>query len=71
MRTIKNGKTDYVIGKFNYLAALFFGGFLAPSTAGASRSGKTASMPYLKEFFGKIAVYDFDDIGVPDDANKT
>ncbi len=38
---------------------------------GASGSGKTAVMPYLKELLGdSIAVYDFDDIGVPDAANK-
>lgn len=38
---------------------------------GASGSGKTAVMPYLKELLGDgIAVYDFDDIGVPDDADK-
>jgi len=36
---------------------------------GASGSGKTAVMPYLKELLGdNIAVYDFDDIGVPDAA---
>ena len=38
---------------------------------GASGSGKTAVMPYLKELLGDgIAVYDFDDIGVPDNADK-
>ena len=38
---------------------------------GASGSGKTAVMPHLKELLGDgIAVYDFDDIGVPDDADK-
>lgn len=38
---------------------------------GASGSGKTAVMPHLKELLGdNIAVYDFDDIGVPDDADK-
>ncbi len=38
---------------------------------GASGSGKTAVMPYLKELFGsKIPVYDFDDIGVPENADK-
>jgi len=38
---------------------------------GASGSGKTAVMPYLKELLGdNIAVYDFDDIGVPDAADK-
>ena len=38
---------------------------------GASGSGKTAVMPNLKELLGdNIAVYDFDDIGVPDDADK-
>lgn len=39
--------------------------------AGASGSGKTAVMPNLKELLGdNIAVYDFDDIGVPDAADK-
>ncbi len=38
---------------------------------GASGSGKTAVMPHLKELLGEgIAVYDFDDIGVPDGADK-
>jgi hypothetical protein len=38
---------------------------------GASGSGKTAIMPHLKELLrNDIAVYDFDDIGVPDDADK-
>jgi gluconate kinase len=38
---------------------------------GASGSGKTAVMPYLKELVGDgIAVYDFDDIGVPEGADK-
>ena len=38
---------------------------------GASGSGKTAVMPNLKELLGDgIAVYDFDDIGVPDGADK-
>ncbi len=38
--------------------------------AGASGSGKTAIMPHLKELWGKrIAVYDFDEIGVPKDAD--
>lgn len=38
---------------------------------GASGSGKTAVIPYLKELLGDgIAVYDFDDIGVPDGADK-
>ena len=38
---------------------------------GASSSGKTAVMPHLKELFGDgIAVYDFDDTGVPEDADK-
>lgn len=38
---------------------------------GASGSGKTAVMPNLKELLGEnIAVYDFDDIGVPDAADK-
>jgi GNAT superfamily N-acetyltransferase len=38
---------------------------------GASGSGKTAVMPHLKELLGDdIAVYDFDDIGVPDGADK-
>ncbi len=38
---------------------------------GASGSGKTAVMPHLKELLGEgIVVYDFDDIGVPDAADK-
>lgn len=38
---------------------------------GASGSGKTAVMPYLKQLLGDgIAVYDFDDIGVPEGADK-
>lgn len=38
---------------------------------GASGSGKTAVMPYLKKILGnEIAVHDFDDIGVPKDADK-
>lgn len=38
--------------------------------AGASGSGKTAIIPHLKELWGKrIAVYDFDEIGVPKDAD--
>ncbi|MDZ5762002.1 GNAT family N-acetyltransferase N-terminal domain protein [Candidatus Cyrtobacter comes] len=38
---------------------------------GASGSGKTALMPHLKELLGdSIAVYDFDDIGVPEGADK-
>ena len=36
---------------------------------GASGSGKTAVMLHLKKLLGDgIAVYDFDDIGVPEDA---
>jgi len=39
--------------------------------AGASGSGKTAIIPDLKKILGdSIAVYDFDDIGVPDGADK-
>ena len=39
--------------------------------AGASGSGKTAIIPNLKKKIGdSIVVYDFDDIGVPDDADK-
>ncbi|CAN0574718.1 unnamed protein product [Ectocarpus sp. 12 AP-2014] len=39
--------------------------------AGASGSGKTSVIPHLKELLGDaIAVYDFDDIGVPDGADK-
>lgn len=39
--------------------------------AGASGSGKTAIMPALQKILGDaIAVYDFDDIGVPDGADK-
>lgn len=38
---------------------------------GASGSGKTAIIPLLKEFLGNnIAIYDFDDIGVPESADK-
>lgn len=38
---------------------------------GASGSGKTAVIPYLKELLrDDIAVYDFDDMGVPEDADK-
>ena len=38
---------------------------------GASGSGKTAVMPHLKDLLGDgIAVYDFDDIGVPEGADK-
>ncbi|MGQ3887829.1 GNAT family N-acetyltransferase [Legionella sp. CNM-1927-20] len=38
---------------------------------GASGSGKTTVMPHLKELLGdNIAVYDFDDIGVPENADK-
>ena len=38
---------------------------------GASGSGKTAVMHHFKKLLGDgIAVYDFDDIGVPDDADK-
>ncbi len=39
--------------------------------AGASGSGKTAIIPYLKELLDdNIALYDFDDIGVPEGADK-
>lgn len=38
---------------------------------GASGGSKTAVMPYLKELLGEdIAVYDFDDIGVAEGADK-
>ena len=38
---------------------------------GASGSGKTAVISHLKELLGgDIAVYDFDDIGVPEGADK-
>lgn len=38
---------------------------------GASGSGKTAVMSHLKELLGdNIILYDFDDIGVPEDADK-
>ena len=38
---------------------------------GASGSGKTAVMPHLKELLKDgIAVYDFDDSGVPEGADK-
>lgn len=39
--------------------------------SGASGSGKTAVVPYLKELLkDDIAVYDFDDIGVPEGVDK-
>lgn len=39
--------------------------------SGASGSGKTAVIPYLKELLGdSIAIYDFDAIGVPEGADK-
>jgi GNAT superfamily N-acetyltransferase len=39
--------------------------------SGASGSGKSAVMPLLKELLGdNFSVYDFDDIGVPIDADK-
>lgn len=39
--------------------------------AGASGSGKTTIIPHLKKILAKdVAVYDFDDIGVPDGADK-
>jgi hypothetical protein len=39
--------------------------------AGGSGSGKTAIMPDLKKMLGDaVAVYDFDDIGVPEGADK-
>jgi hypothetical protein len=38
---------------------------------GASGSGKTAVIPHLRELLAdNIAVYDFDDIGVPEGADK-
>jgi GNAT superfamily N-acetyltransferase len=38
---------------------------------GASGSGKAAIMPHLKERLGdQVAIYDFDDIGVPEAADK-
>ena len=38
---------------------------------GASGSGKTAVIPYLKTLLGEtISIYDFDDIGVPETADK-
>lgn len=38
---------------------------------GASGSGKTAVIPCLKEVLGdRVVVYDFDDIGVPEGADK-
>ena len=38
---------------------------------GASGSGKTAIIPHLKKLLGNdMAVYDFDDSGVPDGADK-
>lgn len=37
----------------------------------ASGSSKTAVMPYLKELLNDdVAVYDFDDIGVPESPDK-
>ena len=46
------------------MSALYF-------IAGASGSGKTAMMIDLQKILGNtIAVYDFDNIGVPDDADK-
>lgn len=46
------------------MATLYFIG-------GASGSGKTAILPYLKELLGdKFNVYDFDEIGVPENADK-
>jgi gluconate kinase len=39
--------------------------------AGASGSGKTAIVENLKDLLGEsVAIYDFDDIGVPADADK-
>ena len=39
--------------------------------AGASGSGKTAIRPYLEKILGiSVSVYDFDDIGVPEGADK-
>lgn len=39
--------------------------------AGASGSGKTAIMSHLKEILGdSLSIYDFDDIGVPENADK-
>ena len=46
----------------NFMRLYFIGG--------ASGGGKTAVMPYLKELLEDIAVYDFDDIGVPEGADK-
>lgn len=37
---------------------------------GASGSGKTSIMNELQKIVGKTAVYDFDDIGVPEGADK-
>ena len=37
---------------------------------GASGSGKTACLPYLKEQLRTYEVVDFDDIGVPENADK-
>lgn len=39
--------------------------------AGASGSGTTAIIPYLQKILSNtIELYDFDDIGVPKDADK-
>lgn len=37
---------------------------------GASGSGKTSVIPYLKEILKEFAIHDFDDIGVPPNADK-
>jgi len=37
---------------------------------GASGSGKTAIIPHLKQIVSDVVIYDFDDIGVPTDADK-
>ena len=37
---------------------------------GASASGKTASISYLKDLLPKFSIYDFDEIGVPENADK-
>lgn len=37
---------------------------------GASGSGKTACIPYLQKILPDMGFYDFDDIGVPENADK-
>lgn len=37
---------------------------------GASGSGKTACLPYLKQLLRNFTIFDFDDIGVPENADS-